>query len=113
VFGATENDGKQKSFFSLNKKTFLIFEKTVNRFLNLNFAFKLFILARMFEGIRYRQTLEFVGGPNLSQRFIDFGIQAPESRDTGRQISITVVGIQPAGARIWPFARNLGNCSRI
>jgi hypothetical protein len=56
--------------------------------------FKLIILARTFVGIRHRQTLEFVGSPNLLSKVMNFGIRVPPNFDNnvGRR--------NHAGARI-------------
>jgi len=76
----------------VNKNHFQYFQvfnfwKTIYGFKNhkLFSKFKLFILARTFVRIRRRQKLEFVGGPNLRQRFPNFGIRAPESGHTDRR----------------------------
>jgi hypothetical protein len=49
----------------------------------------------MFVRIRYRQTLEFVGSPNLPPRSPNFGIQLLDSKaDDCRQILAKQAGIQ-------------------
>jgi len=63
-----------ENHFHFGHKRLFNFWKTIYGFENCNSfsEFKLIILARTFVGIRHRQTLEFVGSPNLLSKVPEF-----------------------------------------
>jgi hypothetical protein len=59
-----------KNQFQFDRKSFFNFWKSIY---GLSFSgFKLFVVARMFVGIRHYRALEFVGSPNLPPKVSEF-----------------------------------------
>lgn len=62
-----------RNHFQFDRKIFFNFWKTIYDFENCKsfFGFQLIILLRMFVGIRYHRTLEFVSNPTLPLKILE------------------------------------------